>query len=219
MMPPQSGPARPRWKRVKFVIWRCANFGKAGRRALSMGLTLAAFAIAAPAVAHVFEVGPGGVMTIKSAGPAVASNPGSTPSEPLPARPTPAKYARAINYAAKRFDLSPALVDAVARQESGYRPAAVSPKGAVGIMQLTPQTARRLGVDARDPWSNIMGGAAYLRSLLDRFGGRIDLALAAYNAGPGAVVRYGGVPPYRETRSYVQANLDRLSASVSTLAH
>lgn len=78
-------------------------------------------------------------------------------------------------------------------------------------MQLMPNTARQLGVDPRNPLSNLDGGSAYLRDQLNRFGGRIDLALAAYNAGPEAVRRYGGVPPYRETQAYVAASLDRLA--------
>jgi soluble lytic murein transglycosylase-like protein len=78
-------------------------------------------------------------------------------------------------------------------------------------MQLMPGTARALGVDPRNPIDNLNGGAAYLKAQLDRFDGRIDLALAAYNAGPGAVERHGGVPPYRETQAYVAANLQRLA--------
>lgn len=119
--------------------------------------------------------------------------------------------AGAVTLAAARFGLAPELLDAVARQESGYRAGAVSPKGALGVMQLMPGTARALGVDPRDPAANIMGGAAYLRQQLDRFDGRVDLALAAYNAGPGAVTRHGGVPPYRETQGYVVSNLSRLA--------
>ena len=123
----------------------------------------------------------------------------------------PAAFRSAIEAAAARYDLSPAFLDAVARAESGYDPDAVSPAGAIGVMQLMPGTARDLGVDPRDPRQNILGGAAYLRLLLDRFDGDIDKTLAAYNAGPGAVDRYAGVPPYRETRAYVAANLDRLA--------
>jgi soluble lytic murein transglycosylase-like protein len=135
------------------------------------------------------------------------------------AGPPPA-FRAAIATAAKHYDLSPDFLDAVARSESGYDPDIVSPAGAVGVMQLMPATARQLGVDPRDPTQNIMGGAAYLRAQLDRFDGAVDLALAAYNAGSGRVVQYGGVPPFRETRAYVAANLDRLAtrglANVST---
>ena len=109
--------------------------------------------------------------------------------------------------------MSVPLVEAVAWQESRYNQAAVSPKGAMGVMQLMPETARRLGVDAADLKSNIDGGVAYLGQMLDRFEGDLPRALAAYNAGPEAVQRYGGVPPYAETKAYVRAILGRLSAA------
>ena len=89
---------------------------------------------------------------------------------------------------------------------------AVSAKGARGIMQLMPGTAAELNVDVSDAFDNIRGGATYLRRQLDRFGGSVPLALAAYNAGPGAVLRYGGIPPYRETRNYVATILGRWRA-------
>lgn len=104
-----------------------------------------------------------------------------------------------------RLGLPRGLVEAVARVESGLNPRAVSPAGALGLMQLMPATARALGAnDPFDPAQNVEAGARYLRHLLDRFGGNLRLALAAYNAGPGAVERYGGVPPYSETRTYVE---------------
>jgi soluble lytic murein transglycosylase-like protein len=107
---------------------------------------------------------------------------------------------------AARHALSPALVRAVIWVESGWNPRALSPKGAMGLMQLMPATAAEYGVlDPFDPAENIRAGVAYLRSLLDRFDGKTELALAAYNAGPGAVERYGRtIPPYHETRSYVR---------------
>jgi soluble lytic murein transglycosylase-like protein len=96
------------------------------------------------------------------------------------------------------------LIHAVIRQESGYDPYAVSHKGAKGLMQLMPATAKRFGVkDVFDPAENVQGGVKYLRQLLDRYDGDRRLALAAYNAGEGAVDRFGGVPPYRETQDYV----------------
>ena len=105
---------------------------------------------------------------------------------------------------ARARGLDPRLVRAVVQAESGYNPFAVSVKGAQGLMQLMPETARDLAV-ARpfDPGENLRGGTEYLRRMIERFGGRIELALAAYNAGPTAVERHGGVPPYRETREYV----------------
>ena len=126
----------------------------------------------------------------------------------------PLAYRAAVAAAAVRYELSPDFLDAVARSESGYDPDIVSPAGAIGVMQLMPATARSLGVNPWDPAQNIMGGAAYLRTQLDKFDGAVDLALAAYNAGSGRVVQYGGVPPFRETRAYVAKNLDRLAAAL-----
>jgi soluble lytic murein transglycosylase-like protein len=110
-----------------------------------------------------------------------------------------------IDSRAREHGIRPDLVRAVIQVESAFNPRARSHKGAMGLMQLMPATARDLGVrNAYDPLENIRGGVAYLRSLLDRFDGNEELALAAYNAGPGAVTKYGGtVPPYRETRDYV----------------
>ena len=110
-------------------------------------------------------------------------------------------YKRQIFEAAgERYSISPRLLRAVAKAESGFNPRARSGAGAMGVMQLMPATARSLGVtDPYDPWQNIMGGAKYLKEKLDQFGD-VSLALAAYNAGPGAVRKYGGIPPYRETQ-------------------
>lgn len=113
-------------------------------------------------------------------------------------------YGAEIDAAAARYGIDPALLKGLIRQESGFDPAARSGAGAVGLTQLMPSTAATLGVDPADPAQAIDGGARYLKQQLDRFGGDAPKALAAYNAGPGAVARFGGVPPYAETQTYVQ---------------
>jgi soluble lytic murein transglycosylase-like protein len=151
-------------------------------------------------------------------GPAPAAPPPGAPSSrrPSPASRQPeraiqpasrdkASVETFVQKAAAKYDLAPELIRSVIRAESGFRPDAVSPAGAMGLMQLMPETAAELGVS--DPFNagqNIDGGARYLRQMLDRFGGRIELALAAYNAGPGAVEKHAGRVPYPETRDYVQ---------------
>lgn len=116
-----------------------------------------------------------------------------------------------IAQAASRYGLDPRLIHAVVQAESGYNPRAVSRAGARGLMQLMPETWQALGVtDPFDPAQNLNAGARYLRSMLDRFG-TLELALAAYNAGPGAVQRHGGIPPYRETQAYVARILSSLA--------
>ena len=130
---------------------------------------------------------------------------------PVSTQPIPAAYAAMITAAAAKVDLSPSLLDALARQESNYNPRALSKKGAIGIMQLMPATARALNVNPNDPAQNILGGAIVLRQAMNAYGGQIDLALAAYNAGQGAVAKWGGIPPYAETRAYVRQNLEKLA--------
>ncbi len=114
----------------------------------------------------------------------------------------------AITDAAQRNDVDPRLLAALVWSESGFRADAVSGAGARGLAQLMPGTAAGMGVDPDDPLQNLEGGARYLRAALDRFGSP-DLALAAYNAGPGNVEKYGGVPPFDETQRYVSIVLDR----------
>jgi soluble lytic murein transglycosylase-like protein len=106
---------------------------------------------------------------------------------------------------ARTFNLEEALIKAVIKVESDYDPKAVSSKGAQGMMQLIPETAREMNVgDPFNPEENIRGGSHYLRKMLDEFGGNLELALAAYNAGPGSVRRHGGIPPFEETRQYIE---------------
>jgi len=110
-----------------------------------------------------------------------------------------------IRAAARVFAVDDALIRAIIHAESAYQPEALSPRGAQGLMQLMPATQAELKVvDVFDPVSNIEGGTLYLSRLLDQFDQSVDLAAAAYNAGPGAVREYGGIPPYRETREYVR---------------
>ncbi len=133
--------------------------------------------------------------------------PGSPPgpaSTPDTSSHVPASIDSFIQQAAASTGLSPALLKAVATVESGGNPAAVSSAGAIGVMQLMPQTADSLGVDPYNAGQNIMGGAEYLKSLVDTFHGDLPLAVAAYNAGPGAVDHFGGIPPYQQTQQYVQ---------------
>jgi soluble lytic murein transglycosylase-like protein len=126
-------------------------------------------------------------------------------------------YDGLIVHYAEAQKLRPDLVRAVVQVESGFNPVAVSPKGAMGLMQLMPATASQFGVRSPfDPEENIRGGTAYLRQLIDRFNGNEELALAAYNAGPMAVDRYGNkVPPYRETRDYVRKVKAQTSVSAT----
>ena len=118
------------------------------------------------------------------------------------------ELSRTIHAAAAKYAVDPKLISAVAEVESGGNQSAVSPAGAVGVMQLMPETAAGLGVNPYDMKSNVEGGAKYLREMLDTFDGDVKKAVAAYNAGPNAVKAYGGVPPYAETQNYVNNVLD-----------
>ena len=137
-----------------------------------------------------------------------AMNPQEQISAPAPASATapvaPAEIDRLVGANAGAWGVDPALVKAIIANESGFDPSATSKTGAQGLMQLEPTTAAQLGVnDAYNPAQNIWGGTRYIKGLLDRYHGDMRLAVAAYNAGPGAVEKYGGVPPYAETQNYV----------------
>ena len=190
-------------------------------------VTVALLGAAAPAHADVMEIGPNGPRWISGAlaapAPAEISSdvvelsadfavpPQAVADAALQAGVIPAVYAAKVGELARRFDLSPTLIEALVWQESRWHANAVSPVGARGLAQLMPGTARYLGVDANDPFANLEGGARYLREQLDRFDGDIERALAAYNAGPGRVIAAGGVPRIRETQGYVAAIMGRLS--------
>jgi soluble lytic murein transglycosylase-like protein len=125
------------------------------------------------------------------------------PNAPAPVAPE--EIDRLVSANAATWNVDPSLIKAIIANESGFNANATSNVGARGLMQLMPGTASGLGVtDAYDPAQNVWGGTRYIRGLLDRFGGNTELAVAAYNAGPGAVEKYNGVPPYAETQNYVQ---------------
>lgn len=159
--------------------------------------------LAAAASAEVkIEVGADGRMHMFNVGPTARHG------APAVRRVPTGDLVRLIESHSRRQRLDAGLVRAVVQVESGYNPYARSRKGAMGLMQLMPTTARHLRVgDPYDPDENLRGGTEYLRAMLDRFAGRLDLALAGYNAGPEAVERYGGIPPYQETRGYVESVL------------
>jgi soluble lytic murein transglycosylase-like protein len=199
------------------------------RWALAIGLSCAALP-ALDARADVLEIDADGARWVTAAGRAQPAAPDESmtlgtaevPGDivvPDIAVADPVRHARLVppDYQAKvaelagRFDLSPTLIEALVWQESRWRANAVSPVGARGLAQLMPGTARDLGVDPDDPFANLEGGARYLREQLDRFDGDLEKALAAYNAGPGRVIRAGGVPRIRETQLYVAAIMGRLS--------
>lgn len=188
---------------------------------LSAALLLSAMAW--PASADVIEIGDDGNVQMRSGVGAVEwSDPAKV--EPLPDIPdaaitpvgalnVPQAYQGALLAAAADAGISPQLLSALIWNESRWRADAVSPKGATGLAQLMPATARFLAVDARDPAASMAGGARYLRMMLDKFDGDIERGLAAYNAGPGRVIRAGGIPPIRETRNYVSTILTRVSGN------
>ncbi len=193
-----------RWVKFRIIQWiPCLSAWAAACLAL---------APAAPASAQVMDIRPDGT-TATYQGPVITLPDGMRPlaSTEIPATGIRAPVADAIRAAAIRHAVGHELVEAVAWQESRFRQSAVSPKGARGVMQLMPATAARQGVDAAELGGNVDGGAAYLAQMLERFDGDVIKALAAYNAGPEAVARYNGVPPYAETQHYVNAVLERMA--------
>jgi soluble lytic murein transglycosylase-like protein len=139
-----------------------------------------------------------------SAGAAAGTAAGTVATPTTLGGGTATQYDAQITAAATKYGIDPALLKGLIRQESNFNASAQSGAGAQGLTQLMPGTASALGVDPSDPAQAIEGGAKYLKQQLDRFGGDPSKALAAYNAGPGAVTKYGGVPPYAETQNYVQ---------------
>lgn len=191
------------------------------KKILAIGFAM----FAAPAAADVIELkSDGSVHVLVSDGempalPEGSSAPGQGPAVPSAAMTivagssAPQAYAPMVEKVAELNHLSPALLEALVWQESRWRAGARSRAGAIGLAQLMPGTARDLGVNPYDSAANLAGGARYLRQQLDRFGGDVERALAAYNAGPGRVLRAGGIPEIAETKAYVRAVVDRLSSS------
>ena len=187
-----------------------------------------ALVVTAPSHAAVFEIKADGaiapVMGVDTMPPATLEV--SKDATPLAEKITtdlmlrspsvPSRYATVTANAAIANGLAPALLAAVVWQESRWRSQVVSAAGAVGLGQIMPSTASSLRVDPRDPVANLYGAAHYLRQQMDRFGGNVELALAAYNAGPTRVIKAGGVPAIAETRGYVTAIMSRLSVNLNT---
>ena len=212
----------------------CSRMARLGGCPLPNRLSslLAALALAVlplgVARADVLEIGDGGAVKVRTGGGDVQwVTPGQEP-EDAPEVPdvavtqivapasVPDAWRSLLAQVAASYRVSPDLLAALVWQESRWQPGALSPKGALGLAQLMPGTARALAVDPRDPASNLAGGARYLRQMLDLFDGDVERALAAYNAGPGRVQRAGGVPAIAETRNYVSTIIDRLAPAIPT---
>jgi len=169
------------------------------------------------------EIGPAGYRWVAGASAGAQAGEASAPAaaSPHPLALTevdegagPANWRTRVARLAAKYDISPMLLEAMVWQESRWNEAARSSAGARGLAQLMPGTARAMGVDPDDPGANLEGGARYLRMQLDTFGGDLEKALAAYNAGPARVVEAGGIPAIRETENYVAAIMARLSQPV-----
>jgi soluble lytic murein transglycosylase-like protein len=190
----------------------------------------AAAVCASPAEAQVMDIASDGTVSVRQGAGAATWEVVSPASDKIVAQdgtpivpawaytdtsppPVPAQYQPLLKQAATAANISPTLLSALVWQESRWNPQAVSSKGAIGLAQLMPATARYLGVNPADPAANLIGGARYLRELLDDFDGDVEKALAAYNAGPGRVRNAGGVPAIAETRAYVASIVRHISYS------
>lgn len=187
---------------------------------------------ASPAFAQVMDIAPDGSVSVRNGGGASTFEVVTPASDktieervtidvpqmaitPVDSATVPPQFVAAVNYAASTANISPTLLASLVWQESRWNPRALSPKGAMGLAQLMPGTARDLGVNAADPVANLVGGARYLRQLLDQFDGNVEKALAAYNAGPGRVRSAGGIPAIAETQAYVASIVRRISSLTS----
>jgi soluble lytic murein transglycosylase-like protein len=214
--------------KIKLQHEAATNHARLGLGAAA--LVVAASLFATPAQAQVMDIASDGTVSIRQGAGAATWEVVSPASDKtvdqngqpiVPAYaysdvnppPVPVQFAAALKQAATAANLSPTLLSALVWQESRWNPAAISPKGAIGLAQLMPGTARDLGVNPADPTANLIGGARYLRYLLDQFGGDVEKALAAYNAGPGRVRSAGGIPAIAETRAYVASIVRRISFS------
>jgi soluble lytic murein transglycosylase-like protein len=203
-----------------------------GRRSRLLASAIGAVAglAASPAGAQVMDIAPDGSVSVRQGAGAATWEVVSPASDQsvdqngapvvpsyayteLGPAPVPVQYAAALKQAAMAANVSPALLAALVWQESRWNQQAVSRKGAIGLAQLMPATARYLGVNPLDPVANLNGGARYLRQLLDQFNGDVEKALAAYNAGAARVRNAGGVPAIAETRNYVTSIVRRISSS------
>ncbi|MDB5738167.1 MAG: transglycosylase [Sphingomonas bacterium] len=181
--------------------------------------------------ADVLEIGQGGAVVVRASDRGLSDpvlfadpvDPEPAPDVPAAAITTiepaavPAAFRASLAQAAETARVSPTLLAALVWQESRWRPAALSARGARGLTQLMPVTARALAVDSGDAEANLAGGARYLRNMLDMFDGNVERALAAYNAGPGRVLHSPGLPAIAETRAYVSSIIDRVGAPGATV--
>lgn len=202
-----STPAASRIAQIRSAMGRASSNASGGAFVLHLD------SVRSPNAAETYTVGQPPADGVAVALSPAATSPaaaGSTAALPTKVNSS-VPYASLFNEAGERHEVDPALLAAVAQIESAFDPAAISPAGAQGLMQFMPATAGEMGVDSFDPSSAVDGAARYLRRELDRFGS-VDLALAAYNAGAGAVQRYGGVPPFAETQRYVDKVLNALES-------